>query len=170
MEFKVGDRVEHKRYGLGRIHFVDTEDNDDDLPYAVEFDEKHAHLWDCFGKVRSERGSWCGEYEIKLVVEDIKKQDVTDINVGDNNLDTLVKKIIEITENSLVKFEFYGSEVLVDLYNSAIIIQYISKTNDVYLDLELSDGKIDPETLMQVAEVTKLLEQNKDLLKEFCKS
>jgi hypothetical protein len=134
------------------------------MPYAVEFDKYHRHLWDCFGEIKSERGNWTREDEIELVV------DVTDIDVGDNNLDTLVKKVIEITENSLVKFEFYGSEVVVELYESAIIIQYISKTNDVYLDLELSDGKIDPETLVQVAEVTKLLDQNKDLLKEFCKS
>ena len=163
-EFKVGDRINHKKYGLGTIIRIDTYCAYS-LPYVVEFDKDHRALWSCGEMIASGRGLWCREDEIELTIEDV---DSIPSETPPSNLDTLVKKIIEITENSPVTFDFYSNSIAVELYESAIIIQYITKTNTVFLDLELSDGKIDTETLMQAAKVMEVLEQNKVLLKEFC--
>ncbi len=81
-KFKVGDRVklvnpmELGRNFCGRTGTIEyiEKSNQDDLDYAVEFDEESPKFHDCFGHCVKNHGYWCNDEMIDLVEQEPKKE------------------------------------------------------------------------------------------------
>lgn len=77
-KFKVGDRVklvnpmELGRNFLGRIGVIEyiEKSNQDDLDYAVEFDEESPKFHNCFGHCMKNHGYWCNDEMIEIVEQE----------------------------------------------------------------------------------------------------
>lgn len=78
IEFKVGDRVKHDKYGVGIIKEIDS--NKVHYKYAVEFDEvNYNDLHICEGLCKRFHGWWCGANEITLEEKEVKIKENDDV-------------------------------------------------------------------------------------------
>lgn len=77
-KFKVGDRVklvnpvELGRNFWGRTGVIEyiEKSNQDDLDYAVEFDEESPKFHNCFGHCMKNHGYWCNDEMIEIVEQE----------------------------------------------------------------------------------------------------
>lgn len=77
-KFKVGDRVKlvnpvelgRNFWGrTGTIEYIEKS-NQDDLDYAVEFDEESPKFHNCFGHCMKNHGYWCNDEMIEIVEQE----------------------------------------------------------------------------------------------------
>ena len=78
MKFKVGDKVKHKKFGIGEIIGFDVHDASYAVEYAVEFEHEHYMLHNfsedymnagLSNPIDRKAGCWCWDDEIELVFE-----------------------------------------------------------------------------------------------------
>jgi hypothetical protein len=71
MKFKIGDKVKHKVFGVGKI--VHINEYESEIPYAVEFKTFNENLHNLgiggAPKVKNYHGWWCKECDLELVEE-----------------------------------------------------------------------------------------------------
>ena len=90
-------------------------------------------------------------------------------NKSTMTFDKIITKIKQIIgENQPFKLEFYSGEIAFCIYESEVVISYISKDNDLCIDCELSDNKLYVDEVKELSEIMILLDENKELLKNFC--
>ena len=81
-KFKVGDRVklvnpvELGRNFWGRTGVIEyiEKSNQDDLDYAVEFEEESPKFHNCFGHCMKNHGYWCNDEMIEIVEQETNQE------------------------------------------------------------------------------------------------
>ena len=73
-----------------------------------------------------------------------------------------------IGKDHYFKITFYSGEITFCIYELEVVISYISKNNDLYINCELIKGKLGIEEIGDLNQIMILLDENKELLKSFC--
>lgn len=62
-KFKIGDKVKHEIFGKGKIVYI----KHNEIPYLVEFENKHPFLHDGDGRGKVDHCWWCEESGLEIV-------------------------------------------------------------------------------------------------------
>ena len=82
-------------------------------------------------------------------------------------MDNLIDKILKIIGNNKLSINFWGNEVWLSIYETEIPIVINFKEKYSYLDCETSDHHLTADMLDELYQITKLINENIDLLKMF---
>lgn len=110
----------------------------------------------------------CGE--VVLVERDEKweiknyKNEIKNINLSD--IAIKIKKIIG--EDQIFNIDFFSNQICFNIYEKEVVISYTSNDNMLYMNCELTNGKLATKTINELNQIMNLLEANKDLLRSFC--
>ena len=109
MKFKVGDKIKHKEFGIGKIVYINEEEVE--RPYAVRFEtfNEYLHNLGIYGapEVKNGHGWWCEECELELV----KQQPQNLIPLIAKELGVEIGERFKISKNSDV-FEFTKDKLI----------------------------------------------------------
>lgn len=90
-------------------------------------------------------------------------------NKSTATFDQIIKNIKQIIgDDQFFKLEFYSGEIAFCVYESEVVISYISRDNDLYLNCESNKGRLGIEEICDLNLIMIILDENKELLRKFC--
>lgn len=100
----------------------------------------------------------------KVEIDKVEEAEINTIT-----LDQIISKIKEVIgKEQIFTIEFGSNHLCFRVYDSEVVIIYLAKSNDLYIDCELTEGKLDSEIVNELNQIMKLLDDNKELLRKFC--
>lgn len=119
MNFRIGDKVNHKVYGVGEVKYIRYGKH-----YAVEFEEENDIFHTCSGFCKNLHGYWCLKRELELSELEL----LNDINPEEPLTKTEYNNLIGLMANeiySLSKEAYPHTDIWKD--TNEIILCFIKK-------------------------------------------